>query len=810
MWGSGVLSLMLDSLVRDVRFAVREFRRTPGAVAIAVSAMILGIGGVTAVFSIIDRLMFRPLPYAQPDRLVWIGMKAPIAPDEFLLEADYALLREKSTVLEGLGAMSRAFDCDLNETEPLRLACTNVTWDLLPLLGIRPMIGRQFLEAEDRRGGPRAAMLTFAFWRSRFGSDPGVVGRVIQVDGRPVHIAGVLPPDFEQPNFASSDILLTWQLNLARDVQRSFMTVFGRLQPGISAAAARSALLPLYSEMQKGIPPGFRKEVSFHLTSMQERQIRDYRTASWFLLACVFVLLLISCANVANLLLARGAAREAEFAVRAALGAGKARIVRQSLTESLLLATAGGVLGLLFALALLNALKSWAPTGALRVQTAALDGRVLLFAIALTFLSALLFGLFPAMRAGSMTALRGARSIGRGWQVNQMIMAVQIGLSVVLLSGAVLFLQSVWKMQRVPLGMRPDGVQAVRLQLGAERYSTPEKRNAVFEQALERLSRIPGTRSAAASDSVPLYGGSRSVVFSAIRVDGRSTDAGRPTGGMVVWRMVTPSYFEVMGIPLVRGRAFSLQDRFGSEALTIIDETLAGRLFPGEEPLGKRIQPGATGPFLTIVGISRPVKNAGFMQHDDPEFYILWRLRPGMEGNRAHILLRSDAEPAELASFARAEIARIDPTVPVSVTTMDNNLAQLTERPRMQTRLLTGFALIGLLLAAIGQFGLVSYTVTQRTAEIGIRMALGATAAHVLRLVGRGVGMWTGMGALVGLAASIWLGRYVEPLLFGVKPGDPVTAILVLAVLATVTLIAALPPALRALHVQPASALRHE
>jgi hypothetical protein len=279
---------------------------------------------------------------------------------------------------------------------------------------------------------------------------------------------------------------------------------------------------------------------------------------------------------------------------------------------------------------------------------------------------------------------------------------------------------------------------------------------------------------------------------------------------MVVWRAVTPEYFPMMGIPIVRGRAFTPQDRAGSEDLTIIDEVLARRLFPGEDPIGKRIQTGRAGPFRTIVGVARPAKNAGLTQQDDPEYYHLWRLRSGLEANRAHILLRSDAEPAELASFVRAEIARIDPTVPVSVTTMENNIARLTERPKLQTRLLTGFALIGLLLAAIGQFGLVSYIVTQRTSEIGLRMALGATPPDILRLIVTRMGAWTMAGAVAGTAASVWLGQYVQPLLFGVTPRDPATGVVVLIVLGAVSLMAALPPALRAMQVQPASALRHE
>jgi predicted permease len=562
--------------------------------------------------------------------------------------------------------------------------------------------------------------------------------------------------------------------------------------------------------MLHGVPPAFRKEVSFHVSGMQDRQLRDYRTASWFLLACVTGLLLIACANVANLLLARSAARDEEFALRAALGAGRRRIVRQLLTESLLLASFGGIAGVGLSFLLLRALKALAPAGAVRIHDAAPDGRVLLFAIALTFASSLLLGLAPAARAASVTWLQGARSTGRGWRISQSLIALQIGLSVVLLSSAVLLLQSLWRMQHVALGMNVDDVHTVRIQLGAQRYGTSEKTSAFFEQALERLSRIPGTRVAALSDSVPLYGGSRTTIFSAIDVEGRPVDSRRPTGGMVVWRLVTPEYFTTMGVPVVRGRCFTPEDRVGTEELTIVDEVLARRLFAGEDPIGKRIRPGRSGPFRTIIGVSRPAKNAGLTQQDDPEYYNLWRMRSPLEGNRAHILLRSDADPAEVASFVRAEIGRMDATVPVSVTTMEGNLAKLTERPKVQTRLLAGFALIGLLLAAVGQFGLVSFIVTHRTAEIGIRIALGATPGDVLRLIGSQVMAWTAAGALAGIVATAWLGRFAQPLLFGISAHDPGTAILVVLILGTVSIAAVVPPALRAIQVQPATALRHE
>ena len=637
-----------------------------------------------------------------------------------------------------------------------------------------------------------------------------MLGRVIQVDGRPTTVVGVLPPNFELPNLAAADLLVTQQLNIRPGVTFSFLTPIARLKPGLNAMQARQALEPLYQDALKSVPAGFSKEVSFHVVTLKERQVRDYRTALYVLLGCVVALLLIACANVANLLMARAAARQSEFALRAAIGASKSRLVRQALTESIFLSVVGGAVGLLLGTVLLRTLLAFAPGGMVRLQGTTLDPRILAFTGAVSLLSGVLFGLVPALQLQGAEALRSARTTGRGWRISQALVAVQVALSFVLLTSAGLFLQGLARMQRAPLGMNPEQVLTVRVQLGQAKYPQDAQVNGFLTEALDRLSLMPGSHSVALSDSVPLYGPSSAMIFSMIEVEGRPVDPKRATGGMTVMRTVTPSYFSAFGIPMVRGRAFTEEDRRGSEELIIVDELLARRLFPGQDAAGRRIRPGMNGPWRTIVGVARPVRNAGLAQANEPEYYNLWRSRPEHARRRAHYIVRSSAEPAELSSLIRAEFRRLDATLPVTITTMSQNLGSQLEKPLLQTTMLTVFAAVGLLLAAVGQFGLISYLVTQRSAEIGIRMAVGATARDVIALVAGRMLLWVGAGSAVGLLVAVWVGQFLKPLLYGVEAHDVWNFAGVLLVLTAVSLAALLQPSLRAVRIDPARTLRHE
>jgi len=803
---------MLDSTLQDLRYALRGFTRSPSQFWIAVVTMALGIGGVTAVFSVVDRILFRSLPYAHQDRLVWFGMKAPINSSEFLLEGDFSRFQQHNQVFDSLGAIARLNDCDLNEQDSLRLACAQVTASFLPTLGLVPQIGRNFTSQEDAPNGPRAALLTHGFWLRRYGADPHVIGRTLVIDGRPAQIIGVLQTTFEMPTLARIDLLLPAQLNLAPGrMGITFLTAFGRLKPGISVEQAQAALHPIFLESLRFVPPGFIKEVTFHITRLRDRQVRDYRIVSIVLLSCALVVLLIACANISNLLLARAATRRREWAVRAAIGASRARLIRQTLTESLVLSAAGGAAGLLLATVLLRALLAMAPDGIPRLQEATLDTRVLLFALALSVGCGILFGCGPALRLPRAQELNSARVAGGGLGLRHALVAIQIGLSFVLLSGAGLLLQSLWKMQQAPLGIQPEQVLTARLQLGTGRYPGAPQQAQFFEQTVERMRRIPGLRALALSDSVPLSGPSSTMIFSNIEIEGRAKPAqNRVTGGRTVFRTVTPGYFAAMGIPLLRGRGFTEDDCSSGEQIAILGESLARRLFPGEDALGRRMRAGFAGPWRTIVGIAHDVKNAGLTGTDDPEYYCLWRKGPESGRRAGSLILRSEANQAGLASLVRSTLAELDPTLPVTIMTMRQNLGKLTERPRFESFLLSLFAGIGVLLAAVGQFGVISYLVTQRSAEIGVRMALGATGRHVVGLVIRHTLAWTLAGAALGLMAAWFGSRYLETMLFAVHARDLVNFAAVFGFLIVVSLMAAWKPSLRAVRVDPAQVLRHE
>src|SRR5258708_9323689 len=474
----------------------------------------VGGGGGKAGFRVVDRILFRSLPYAHQDRLMWFGMKAPINRNEFLLEGDFQRFREHSQVFESMGAIGRVGDCDLNEQDSQRLACAQVTAGFLPTLGLAPHIGRNFTPDEDAPNGPRSALLPHGFWQRRYGADPGAVGRTLVIDGRATRIIGVLSKDFEMPTLARVDLLLPAQLNPGAQTGITFLTVLGRLSPGISVEQAQAALHPIVVECLRYIPPGFVKEVTFHMTRLRDRQVRDYRLVSLVLLACALLVMLIACANVANLLLARAANRRREFAVRAAIGASRARLVRQTLTESLVLSVVGGAAGLGLAAVLLRALLALAPEGIPRLSEAALDGRVLLFALAASACAGILFGMGPAIRLPRAEMLNSARAAGGGSRLRHALVAGQIGLSFVLLSGAGLLLQSLWKMQQVRLGIRPENVTTVRIQLGLERYPGAPQQADFFERAAARMRRLPGIRVVGLSDSVPLSGPANNMIFS--------------------------------------------------------------------------------------------------------------------------------------------------------------------------------------------------------------------------------------------------------------------------------------------------------
>jgi putative ABC transport system permease protein len=802
-----------DILVQDLRYAARGFVRSRTFTVAAIFAIALGTGAGTAVFSVVDHILFRSLPYPEAERLVSVGFVAPIIPQEFMLGADYVEWRARQQPFESLTSWAGINDCDLTGASPVRLECALVEASFLPTLGIRPISGRNFTRDEDRPNAPPVALLSYGLWRSRFGGDRHIVGKTIPLDGRSATILGVLPPQFELPTLEHADVLVPQAMDEAlqhRPNTGRVLQSIARLKPGVTPGQAWAALQPLFQESLQFVPGPFRKEVKLRVRSLRDRQIHDARLASWILLGAVLAVLLIACANVANLLLARAASRQRELAVRLALGASRGRLVRQTLTESLLLAATGGAAGCLLAGALLRIFVAIAPEGIPRLQQATVDLRVLLFTLAVSMVSGIVFGLAPALEQPRAETLAGWRSLGaRHYLFRHSLVAAQICASLILLTGASLLLRSLWNLQNQPLGMRTTSVLAATVTLGQKSYAEPASQLAFFEELERRLHGIPGVTQLALSDSTPLSGTARSTIYSVIDVAGRPRSA-EGTGGMVTWRAVTPGYFAALGIPILRGRGFQEGDRDPRQNAVILSDALARRMFPGQDPLGKQIQPGRSGPWRTVIGVAGNVKNSALAEPDDPEFYVVRHHAPEPFGHTATAILSGPIDPTALTRWVRAEVAALDPTLPVNIETLDQRVGKLAQRPRFNAWLLGLFAGMGLLLSAIGLYGVVSFLVAQRTQEIGVRMALGATPGAVARLVLGHAARWTFAGAALGVIGSWFAARSLEAMLFHVSARDPWIFAAAVAALWATAMLAAWVPSRRAARVDPMQALRQE
>jgi len=804
----------LETFFMDLRYGARNLKKSPGFTAVAILTLAAGIGATSAVFSVVDRLLFRSLPYPHAERLVSLGFHAPLDSMEFLLGADYLEWRANHTAFEAMTTMRPGVsDCDLTQQNPARLACALVESTFLTTFEIQPLLGRNFTQEEDRPNAPPVALLSYSLWRSRFAGDHTIVGKTIPLDGKPTTVVGVLPPNFEMPTLARVDLLLPQALDEAAQQRPNTGAVlrgFARLKPGISSAQAAIALQPAFEQSLKFVPAGFRTEVSLVVRPLRDRQIHDSRLAAWIFLGSVLAVLLVACTNVANLLLARATARQRELAVRTALGATRGRLIRQSLTESLLLGLLGGAAGCWVAFGLLRWFVSIAPDEIPRLQQATLDLRVLLLALAVSLFSGLLFGIAPALRRPAPQLLAGKEIRGTPRHIfRELLVATQIAASMMLLASAGLLLRSLWNLQSVSLGMETENVVTGKISLADYRYPDAASQLAFFERLQAGLKRAPGFSSLALSDSLPPAGSMRSTIYARIEVAGQPQPA-EGTGGMVGWREVTPNYFSALRIPILRGRGFREEDRSPNENPIILNEALAQSLFPNGEPLGKSMRFGMTGPWRTVIGITENVKNNGLTETADPEFYIPWKNDPVGNFQTAHVIVRTAMNPKATAAWMRSETAAIDPALPIEVQTLSQRVGNLTQRPKFNALLLSLFAATGLLLAAIGIYGVVGYLVTQRTQEIGIRMALGANPRNVLSMILFHFLRWTSAGALLGLLGSWFVTRLLESLLFEVRAHDPWLLACAVGLLFVVAFFAAWIPARRAMRVDPIVALRYE
>ncbi len=815
------LKTYLESVADDFRFAVRSYRRSPGFTLTALVAISLGVGAATAVFSVVDRVLFRSLPYKDANRLLSLGMVASVVgADEFFFAADYKDIREEHNPFQSMTSWSGVRDCDITDRSPLRQRCAEVEANFLPVFGIKPILGEGFSKGDGQPDAPRKVILSFGLWKTRFGGETNIVGQTLSLDGAPARIAGVLPPTFELPTLQHAD-LLTPQVVLPAGWQHSATRVlwaFGRLKNGLSLTEARLQLAPAFARILSYVPAPFRKEVRFRVRSLRDREMEGAQTASWTLFGAVLAVLLISCANVANLLLARGASRQTELAIRRALGVGQFRLVRQMITESLLLAVAGGALGCGLAALLLRILVWTSPHGVPQLAKASLDGRVLTFSLVISLAAGLVFGVAPALQRTAAEALGSSRntaprSLSR---LKGVLVAGQIAVSTILVVSAGLLARSLWNLEAQPLGMHAERVFTAQLILPGSRYKKPEERIAFFNSVEQELSTIPGVRAMGLSDSLPPGGWERTRPLSAIEVKAHPRHQ-TGTGGLVAWRYVTPGYFQVLRIQVIRGREFKDDDRGQGQAFCIVSQSLAKRLFPGIEAVGQYLRAG-TDSWMQVIGVAADVKNSGLAAMGDPEYYVLRKRTPddtylnstGPVAQRTlSIVLRSAVPDAILTGQVRRQIAGLDGSLPVEFQSMRERLSDMAEQPRFNALLLLLFAGVGLFLAAVGLYGTLSFLVTQRRQEIGIRMSVGATPPQIAGLVLSQSGKWACVGAALGVLGALAATRVLSSLLFEVSPRDPLTLSGAIGVLLLIALIATLNPARKAAAVDPMTALRN-
>jgi predicted permease len=802
-----------DALRQDALYTWRSWRRRPAFAVAAVLVLALGLGSSTALFAALDRVLFRPLPYAEPDRVVSVGImtsgpfgRVEVMPDKGYLQA----WRTTPAPFEAVTSTAGVEMCDIAETQPEQVRCARVEHNVLRALGVSVVAGRDFAPEDDVRGAPAVALISHGLWVRRYGADARITERTLSLDSTEaplirVPIAGVLPADFEMP-LEHADILLPAQQRPVDPDQPQVraLQAFARLKPDITPESAERMLTPQLREMVAFMPwpaPG----AAWKVRPIRDRRAGDAARAAWLLAGAVAVFLLIACVNVVNLMLVRVTERQREFAVRAAIGAGTIRLARLTLAESLLLSVVAGGLGLLLAFALLRTFVAVAPAGIPGIADASIDTRVFVVAVLLIVVTGIAIGLWPAISVLKVGGLRStsAWSCGARPRVRFALVTTQIALTLALLGGSALLLRSLWNVVSIPLGFSQERIVTLAVGLSATRYPTPERRSAFFEELLARAGGTPGALSATLSSAPPPLG--VTLVDLTIDVEGRSVPPGTRQPAIRI-REVTPGYFETFRIPVISGRRIADTDR-GGEPAVVLSKSAERILFAGEEAVGRRIRFMPKGPWHTVVGVAADIRNGqSVIDAPAPEAYLAarrdsWRA----EG---HLALRTMAGPADAAAVLRHIVAELDPLLPATIQAVDEQVARLTERPRFIASLLSAFAALALLLAAAGLYSVVSYLVAQRSRDIGVRMAIGASPRDVAQQVVGEAGRWIVAGAVAGAALG-WMGtRALQSQLYQVQALDLWSWTGALLALAMALMLAVFRPAYRAAHVDPVAALR--
>jgi putative ABC transport system permease protein len=818
---------MMSTLAHDLRYALRALRRTPGFTAAAVAALALGIGATTTIFTVVNGVLLRPLQYENADRLVniWndLGEGAQSLPAVSPL--DFRDYKERSRTIEDFAAAAEGNVANLRgnltgEGEPERADIVTVTANFFPLLGVRPALGRQFLAEEEVVNGPHVIMLSHRLWQRRYAGDPSLVGKTIQIDGVAHEVVGILPRDFrlqlpkEAFQVTDGDLWAPIQFDYGQPLPRNltFFTVFGRLAPGVTMEQAQAEMNIIAAQFRSEFKEHAASKLRIRAVPLHYDVVKHARPALLVLLGAVGMVLVIACANVANLLLVRGTTRQAEFALRTALGASRTAMIRQVLTESLLLALTGGALGLGITVAALAVLRRLHPANLPRLSDIQMDGTVLGFTVAICAVTSVLFGLVPALRAAGTDPQEHLKSGGRGGsggdrrRARSLLIVAEVALSVVLLVGAGLLIRSFLALQRVDPGYDAGDVLTFELSMPFGKYPGGPARRAFFRELREKLQTLPGVTTVGLVSQLPLTGSGPLSPFAYNEETARNFESVTADG-----RNVSPEYFEAMDATLLAGRTFTYQDSAGTPPVIIVDETLAKLAWPGENAVGKRLQLAPTGePNNTaeVVGVVEPMR-----QHDltrDLLHQIYYPIGQGTPPVMTFVV-ETTLDPASLIPAVRQAVGEMDPAMPLSrLTPMSTYLIEGQAQARFSLVLMSVLGAVALVLTAVGVFGVISYSVSRRTREFGIRLALGEDPRRTRRSVVLGGMRLVLVSIAIGLAGSLAVTRLIAGLLYHVSPADPLTFAGIALLLAGVALLACYLPARRATRVDPALALRSE
>ena len=808
----------MDTLLRDIRFGLRNLARRPGFTAVALITLALGIGVNTAIFSAVDSVLLRPLPLKDPERVVSIWehtLRAGIQQNE-VAPANFFDLRNQNQVFEGIAAFG-PLDTNLTgEGEPERLDGQLVSANIFSLLGVQPVVGRTFLADDDQIGREHVVVLSEALWQRRFNGDRSIVNRNITLNGESYTVVGVMPRGFFFP-LRETELWIPWAMEAEQAAGRGdhYLRLVARLKPDATLARANTELESIAQRLASEYPRT-NEGLGFVAHSLHQDYVGNLRLPILILFAAVGLVLLIACANVANLLLAQATTRRREMAIRIALGARRWTIVRQLLVESLLLAVGGGLLGVLGAFWGVEALARLLPESLSKLQTVTIDARVFVFTVGVSAATAVIFGGVPALLASRTKPGETLNDVARdasggtsGRYVRRVLVVAEVALAVVLLVGAGLLIRSFQVLRNVDTGFTTENLLTMRVALPMPKYAKPELRRAFYDQVLQRVREVPGVESAGVITFLPLSFNGMNFSFS---VEGKAAP-GDMKLPFALYRVVSPDYFNAMQIPLQRGRFFDSHDSLDSQPVLLINRRLAEQFWPGDDPIGKRLKIGpldAPGPWLTVVGVVGDVRQTGLYEQK-LEFYVPYAQERRSFMTPRDLVVRTKGDSTSVAAAVRQAVWAVDKDQPVyNVRTMDQVFAAAISQERFQSLMLGLFAALALLLACVGLYGVISYAVVQRTHEIGVRVALGAQPVDVLKLVIRqGMGL-TLVGLLVGVAVGVAVTRVLSDMLYGVSARDPLTFAGMPLLLLLVAFLACYIPARRATRIDPLQALRCE